>query len=198
MIIPVETLNLTDEEKRFVRDYRKKLRLEEEETLVGFNTGCSNLYPYKKIPLIKQIELIDALLGSISGVKIALLGGREDAANNVGLKAHFKDRIISTPTDMGLRKGILFIDACDVVISGDTLALHIAVALRKPVVAYFTITCENEIDLYERGIKVVSGLNCRPCWKRSCSNLAKCNEAVDIPRICNSVKTLLNNRILVE
>ncbi len=184
-------LNLTDDEKVFAGDYKSKLGIKKGDTVIGFNTGCSNLYPYKKLPFAKQAELIEALLNSVPDARIALLGGREDTENNARLKAQFQDKIISTPTDKGLRKGILFVEACDIVITGDTLGLHMAIALKKDVIVWFGISCENEIDLYNRGVKLTSEISCRPCWKRSCEITPKCNDLVDISKISEAVKSLI-------
>ena len=49
---------------------------------------------------------------------------------------------------------------CEYVVSGDTLAMHLGLALRKKVVAIFTCTSPHEIYDYQRMIKVVS-----PLWK---------------------------------
>jgi hypothetical protein len=43
-----------------------------------------------------------------------------------------------------------------------------AVALGKWAVAYFTLTCAAEIDLYDRGAVVASDLPCSPCWRPAC------------------------------
>ena len=51
-----------------------------------------------------------------------------------------------------------------------------AIGLKKPVVAWFGITCHQEIDLYGRGIKVLSEVGCRPCWLQSCDLDKKCYE----------------------
>jgi len=187
-------LGLTEQEKAFTHQYRQSVGFRKRDSVIGFNTGCSNLYAYKKLSFDKQTELIDKLSNSINGARIALLGGKEDTENNLKLKNHFKDRIISTPTGMGLRKGILFINACDIIITGDTLALHIAIALKKSIAAWFSISCENEIDLYERGIKITADVDCRPCWKKACSKTPLCNEMVNIEEICRAVKELLKNK----
>jgi heptosyltransferase-2 len=50
------------------------------------------------------------------------------------------------------------ISGCDLLITGDTLALHIALALKIKVVAIFTCTSPTEIYDYGRMIKVVSPL----------------------------------------
>ena len=50
------------------------------------------------------------------------------------------------------------INDCDVVVSGDTLAMHIALALKKKVVSILTCTSPAEIFEYDRMLKVVSPL----------------------------------------
>ena len=45
---------------------------------------------------------------------------------------------------------------CDLVITSDSLCLHVAVARRTPVVAFFAPTSAAEIELYGLGQKVVS------------------------------------------
>jgi len=45
---------------------------------------------------------------------------------------------------------------------------------KKPVVVWFGMTCHQEIDVYGRGIKVLSSVPCRPCWQSSCSLETKC------------------------
>ncbi len=56
---------------------------------------------------------------------------------------------------------IAAVDACDAVVSGDTLTMHLALALRKPTVALFTCTPPQEIEDYGRLVKIVS-----PGWKK--------------------------------
>lgn len=183
-------LNLTNDEKGYIERYKKESGIKENQVIIGFNTGCSNLYPYKKLAFEKQLLLLKRLYKAFPHDRVLLLGGREDTENNNGLKKKLQNKVISTPTELGLRKGILFVDLCDIVLTGDTLGLHIAIGLRKSIVVYFTITCANEIDLYERGHKILAKIDCRPCWKRECRIDPKCNEMVDIDEICEAVKTL--------
>jgi len=55
---------------------------------------------------------------------------------------------------------------CSVVVAGDTLAMHIALALKIPTVAIFTCTSHSEIYDYGRLIKVVSPLLQNAFYKR--------------------------------
>ena len=151
------------------------------EILVGWNTGCSPRYPYKKLEVEDQVELMLMtwqFLPRKDAVRFALLGGgREDHERNRAIaNALGEEQVptVLTPTLQGLRRGLAAAAACDMIISGDTLGLHMAIGLKKPVVAWFGITCHQEIDLYGRGIKVLSEVPCRPCWLQSCHLEPKC------------------------
>jgi len=183
-------LELTEDEKAFVEEYKKEIGLRDNQIVIGFNTGCSNAFPYKKLAFDSQILLLKRLNKLFPHDKIILLGGREDTENNLALKKRMLNKVTSTPTDQGLRKGILYMAPCDIVLTGDSLGLHLAIGLKKKVVSWFTLTCAEEIDLYDRGHKLLADIECRPCWKRECAVEPKCNTKVDIERICESVKEL--------
>lgn len=150
--------------------------------LVGFNVGCSSVIPYKKLPVEKQRELIRNIQAKWGeAVQCVLLGGREDLELAQAI-ARELDVIIS-PMDRGLRDGMVSLSACDLVVTGDSLGLHLGVAFRKWVVAWFGPTCAHEIDLYDRGVKVMAQVECSPCWKRQCNQPTMCYDQVPIQEL---------------
>ena len=54
---------------------------------------------------------------------------------------------------------------CDVVVTGDTLAMHLALALGRRTVVLFGPTSAAEIELYGLGEKVVPDMACLSCYK---------------------------------
>jgi heptosyltransferase II len=86
--------------------------------------------------------------------------------------------VINTPTTGGLRNGILWMDTADMVLSGCSLGMHIAIALRKHVIAWFGVSCLQEVDIYDRGVRLQSDVPCSPCWKKSCNQDVKCYDQV--------------------
>lgn len=184
-------LELTGEEKKFVQTYRKENGVKDVDFLIGINTGCSDRIPYRRFTYDKLVELVEELLSNFREAKIALLGGREDTETHSRLKAHFGSKILYTPTTQGLRKGICFVGGCDLVITGDSVGMHIAIALKKPVVAWFAPTPSQEIDLYGRGTKLLSQVTCKPCLKHFCDFAVKCNEIVEIGEILDAVRSIL-------
>jgi ADP-heptose:LPS heptosyltransferase len=181
-----------DEEKSFVESYKKEVKYDPTKIYVGFNTGCSQLFPNKKMT-IKQHALLINELGKDKNKVIVLLGGREDTERNMQIadtvNKDIKHNVISTPTTLGLRRGACFMDICDIVISGDSFGMHMAIALRKYVIAWFGLSCAVEIELYGRGEKLIpEGLECSPCWKKVCPYNLECIDMIDLNKITALVR----------
>jgi len=64
--------------------------------------------------------------------------------------------LVDTGCDNGLLEFAALVDRLDVLITSDSLALHMANARTVPVLAFFAPTSAAEIDLYGRGAKVQS------------------------------------------
>lgn len=177
-------LPLTSPEAREARERRQRW-LGTGRWLIGINTGCSAAIPYKKLSVETQRTLVRRLM-EIPGVRIALLGGREDETRNQQIGHGLN--CVQTPTQVGLRDGLVSVQACDVVVTGDSLGMHMAIGLQKWVVAWFGPTCAHEIDLYGRGVKVLSDASCAPCWKRSCEKSTMCYDLVPVDELLRGVQ----------
>lgn len=178
----------------FIESYRKELKLNKNDKIIGFNTGCSNLYPNKKMTVDQHVYLINKLLLR-KEYKIILLGGPEDTDRNNEIYSHFKDKIINTPTNLGVRKGACFESLADLVITGDSFGMHLAIALKKYVIVWFGVSCWNEIDLYNRGIKLFpKELECSPCWKKECPFDLECMKLIDLDQIVCEVDNYFNKK----
>lgn len=184
-------LVLSEEERDFVRERREAWGLGERDVVVGFNTGCSELYPYKRLPLEAQARLADRLHERDPGVRLLLLGGPEDVDRNREIARLARAPLVQTPCDEGLRRGILYTELADVVLTGDSLGMHLAIGLEKRVVAWFGLTCEQEIDLYERGEVITADVDCRPCWRSSCDRPVKCYDRVDPAKVLAAVERMV-------
>lgn len=148
--------------------------------IIGFNTGCSILYSYKKFTVERSIETIAMWRKQFPHMAVALLGGREDHERQAAMKAAFANDplVVNTPTTGGLRSGVVSMATADMVFSGCSLGLHIAIALKKPTVCWFGVSCSQEIDLYDRGVKLQAEVTCSPCWRKTCDNEPKCYNQV--------------------
>ncbi len=156
--------------------------------IIGINTGCAATLPAKKLSVEGQRALIAKILQDpeLRGSTIVLLGGPEDTERNAKIAEGLP--VQSSPTTKGLRDGLASVAACDLVFSGDSLGLHMAIAMKKWAVAWFGPTCAQEIELYGRGVKILSEAPCSPCWKRVCGQKVMCYDQVDFNQVLLGLK----------
>ncbi len=187
-------LILSDEEKKYCEQYAKEVGLNGNNVIVGFNTGCSYLYPNKKMTIGQHVALIEKL-SAMKGIDLVLLGGPEDTERNAEIVRRVGKKVVSTPTAQGVRRGICYENICDVIITGDSFGMHVAIGLKKYVIAWFGLSCWSEIDLYDRGVKLIpEGLHCAPCWKKDCPYDLECIQMIDLEGIVRAVEGFSKER----
>ncbi|MDD5363575.1 MAG: glycosyltransferase family 9 protein [Ignavibacteria bacterium] len=183
--------NFSDEEKDFISKYKSSINFDDKKVYVGFNTGCSELFPNKKMTIEQHIKLIKEMLKN-ENLVIMLLGGREDTERNKEIFDAFgkeeQKRIINTPSMEGIRRGACYMSIPDIVISGDSFGMHLAIALQKYIISWYGLSCWEEIELYDYGIKIFQkDLECSPCWKRVCPYDLECIKMIDLDLIVSTV-----------
>jgi heptosyltransferase-2 len=179
-------VELTPEEKEWARQYRLDNGIGKNDIVIGFNTGCSDLFPNKKMTIEQHLELIGRIRQELPEARIMLLGGKAEAERNKEIAARAGEFVTNSPTDQGIRRGMVYVDACDLVVTGDTSAMHMAIALKKQVVVWFGLSCASEIELFGRGEKIESTLACSPCWRKICDHLS-CIKQLDLESVLQAV-----------
>jgi heptosyltransferase-2 len=86
-----------------------------------------------------------------------------------------------------VRDFIADVNSCRVVVSGDTLTMHIALALQKRVVSVFGPTSAPEIHDYGRLTKVVSPIECICCYLRTCDKSPNCMDLISLDHLYSQV-----------
>jgi heptosyltransferase-2 len=132
--------------------------------VVGLNTGAGSRFAGKRLPVATTAELARRFHFDF-GAAVLLLGGPEEIERNQEIERVAACPVINTGTNP-IRRFAAIVKACDLIISGDTTGMHIAIAMKVPLVTYFASTCSAEIELYGRGRKIISKLACAPCYKR--------------------------------
>lgn len=159
---------------------------ENKKIVVGVNTGCGTVFKTKRWPTNNFIDLINSLYQN--KYKVLLLGGPNEIEINAKIANECKDRIVNTGCDNSLEEFIGIILNCDILVSSDSLAMHIGIALKKKVIALFGSTCPSEVNLFERGEKIVSDLSCVPCYKATCTVSPNCMEEIKASTVFDAIK----------
>ena len=171
-------LELSEPELAFARSFAQQHHLLSQSKKIGMNTGASGRWQFKQWTLEGFETLIKMLLDRTNST-ILLYGGPLEKERNQYLAKLHPTRVINTGTDNSLRQFFSLITLCDIFITGDTLALHAATALKRKVIALFGPTSAAEIDSYNGQIvKVQADLDCLVCYKPRCDFNPNCMNSI--------------------
>ena len=173
--------DLPDEAAERARRFFKLRRIPGRRPCIGLNTGAGSKFETKQWPARHYLKLISHLTQKMKA-NVFLLGGPREKELNRRLARRSRARVYDTGIDNPLLEFAGFISLLDLVVTSDTLGMHLAIALKKPVVAVFGPTCPQEIDLYGRGTKLFQGTSCSPCYRQTCPD-AVCMSEITPERV---------------
>ncbi len=183
-------INLKEEEIDFANRFAEKHGLKGRK-IIGLATGAGGRWELKKWTTKGYLKLIERIDKEIENSKILLFGERGEVERNKEIMERSKVPLVNTGHENTLREFLSLLNLCDLVITGDTLAIHAAVALKKKVVALFGPTSSFEIELYGREKKIIPDMDCLCCYKETCNKHPNCMESISSEVVFQAVKRLL-------
>lgn len=210
-------LNMTEEEKNWSRKFRKEHEVGAKHFLIGVNTGSGPNWPLKALSVEKTVELIKdlhkknlsvVLLGGPNEIernkqileklkvklvknsfqnKIRMFFSKIKSFGNTVENPEFNIKLINPGTGNTLRRFISIINALDILITSDSLTLHVAVALKKRVVCFFGPTSAEEIELYGQGVKIKPNSECYCCFEKKRIRARMCIDEINQTDLIKSV-----------
>jgi heptosyltransferase-2 len=153
--------------------------------VIGLNTGAGGRWRFKRWTEEGYVELSRQLVAD--GHQVLLLGGPEEVERNARLAASVGEGVIETGCDNTLREFAGIVELCDVVVTGDTLAMHVAIARGCRVVVLFGPTSLNEIEVFDRGDRIAPDLPCLVCYKQDCDLVPNCMKSIGADRVLAAV-----------
>ncbi len=130
--------------------------------VVGLNTGAGGRWTSKGLPVERVVQYAEALASALGrDVTFLVLGGPPERSRNDEIIAGIGAlgagaRAVDAGTENDVLSFAGLVGLCDLLLTSDSLALHVATALEVPVVAFFAPTSAAEIELHGLGEKVVS------------------------------------------
>jgi ADP-heptose:LPS heptosyltransferase len=180
-------LELRAEELDEGRRHLASLGLDFGRPVVGLNTGAGGRWELKQWREAGFLELM-ATLGAELGAQFVLLGGPGERERNARLQRGAPVPVIDPGCNNPVRHFAALTACCDVVVTGDTLAMHIALALGRRTVVLFGPTSAPEIELYGLGEKVVPDMTCLSCYKMTCDFVPNCMDLITTDMVAAAVR----------
>jgi heptosyltransferase-2 len=159
--------------------------------VIGICTGTGSRWQYKKWQKEGFEELICLVRSRLPDVEIVLLGGPDEDETNRYFQSRFPGEVKYFGT-MSLPEYIALLDLCTIILTGDSLPLHLAIGLEKKVVAYFGPTPFSEIEFYGMGRIVHADLPCLGCFKQECDFPINCMNMITPEQMFQAIKELIS------
>ena len=164
----------------------------DDDVVIGLNTGAGCIFANKNWPAERFVELAE-VIEQRTDWRVALFGGPDERAGNARIAAACP-AIVDTGCDHDEAGFAALLQRCNVLVTGDTMAMHVAIATDVPCVVLFGPTCEQEIDLYGRGEKVRTSLPCSPCYARRCDKSPNCMDDISVEQVRSAVERWAGRR----
>ncbi|MDP8225536.1 MAG: glycosyltransferase family 9 protein [Candidatus Lernaella stagnicola] len=121
--------------------------------LIGLNTGAGKVFPGKRWRAANFAELGKRLHAATGGT-VVLLGGPEEVERNQWIADQLSGSVVELGTDNPLRHFAAMVGRLDLLVTGDTMALHVGLASKVKTVALFGPTPPQEVDMGTWGEKL--------------------------------------------
>lgn len=194
--VNIMDLIVTEEEQQHARLKLNIAFKEKDRPLIGLVLGSS--WQTKSWPHEKWQQLIDLMSYRSNFI---CFGGQQEAKEFEGLMQYIEREALPVYNQLGkttLREMAALLNECDVVVACDTGALHMAIALRRPVIALFGPTNPVEWGPLTGIYKVLQyhDMDCLGCRKRKCpKGKAYCMYGIDPIEVKENIIDLLGTRV---
>jgi heptosyltransferase II len=156
--------------------------------LIGLFLGGSQRWGRKRWTVDQILMLAEYLEARLCG-RLVVLGGLDEADLMGELARRATSQELSHFCSLGTLTAA--IETLSLLITTDSLPLHLAVATTTPVVALFGPTSAPEVDLFGGGAKLTTGLSCRCCYLRICTQSDDCRDSIDPGLVVDTANHIL-------
>lgn len=180
------TVHLEAAAEQKARRFAARAGIDRSASVVGFNTGSSPRWPLKRWGISSWLDLA-LRIRTETDLRVILLGGEGERERNAWLVERTGGWLVDSGAGHSLPEFFAHVDLCDLLVTGDTLALHAALGLKKRVVALFGPTSPWEIDLYGRGRAIYPDMDCIACYLNACELSPNCMDRIEVSHVYDAV-----------
>jgi len=151
--------------------------------VVALNTGAGTRWKYKSWGEEQTTALAQRLHDELNAT-VLVTGGAEEVERNARIAdAARRPLVLDAPAVPDLLVFAALLGECNLVVTSDSLAMHLALSQAVRTVVFFGPTSDAEIDLFGLGEKVVTPLECRRCYLPDCDVRPHCMQSIGVERL---------------
>jgi len=163
-------LRLDDKQKKYFRHFLRQFNLDlKKDLIIGLNTGTGTKWPSKNWSIENTAKLAEKFHKELNA-KVILFGGSNEIERNNQIISLSKVPIINSGCGNNLFEFPALISLCNLMITSDTMGLHLSVALKRKIIVLIGPTSSSEIELYNLGEKIIAK-KCACCYSPTCKSM---------------------------
>jgi len=181
---PVPELYVTAQEKEKAKKRLIDNGLSPDQKIIGIAPGAAfgtakRWFPERFKSLAERFAVED-------NIQVVCLGHKSEI--DLGKTICQSTKIINLVGKTSLRELLAIISVCDAFLANDSGPMHIAAALKIPLVAIFGPTDEKVSRPYPERTVLRKNLSCSPCHLRECPQSHECMKGVSVDEVCRKLK----------
>ena len=153
--------------------------------LIGINPGAA--FGSAKCWLPDRFHAVTEKLLEDPRVVVAYFGDSIGAPLVNDICKDFNSRVINFAGKTSIRELLALIQLCAVMLTNDSGPMHIAAALKTPLVALFGSTNDVKTGPYGEGIVIHKHVECSPCYKRVCPIDFRCMKQIEVDEVYEAI-----------
>lgn len=154
--------------------------------IVGLNTGCGKRWLTRLWPQEYWVQLIKNIQDD--GYFPLLMGGPDEDAMN---RRYAEETGAYYPGTFSLQEFISLSDECDVIVTAVSMMMHIAIALKKPLVLFNNIFNPHEFYMYNNGTLVQPPSGCDCYYGNTCKREHHCMKDLPVSTVYGAIQKYL-------
>jgi len=178
---------LLPDKTALAKEFARKHDLTPDRPVIGFNVGAGERWEYKKWTVEGFVRLGEMIHRERLG-RVVILYGPADYERAQEVMSAMTAPFIDAELRASVLEFAAILNLCDLVVSGDTLALHAALGLGKRVVCLVGPTSAAELELYGQGVILQGEIDCLGCYLTRCDREPNCMKSLPAEKVFDAVK----------
>ncbi|MFH1739693.1 MAG: glycosyltransferase family 9 protein [bacterium] len=158
--------------------------------IIGLNIGAGGRWRKKAWTVEGFAALAERIRWGLNAT-VLLLYGPDDLDRAAAIRSG-SGPTIDTGGDNTLPEFAAIMNLCSVVVTGDTLGLHLALGLGKRVVVLVGPTSAAELELYGQGAILQGAVDCLGCYLPDCDRDPDCMQSISIDEVLAAIQKQLS------
>jgi lipopolysaccharide heptosyltransferase II len=159
-------IHLTDEDRRFARQFLEDGCGTRAQTVIGFQPGTSLTMRWKQWPIDRYREVISRVIAERPDSQIVLFGSASEEEMIREMTQGLNGRVSLAAGKTSVKQAAALIEQCDLLVCNDSGLMHAAVAVGTPVTAIYGPTdFRRTAPIGDSHTVIRHELPCSPCFK---------------------------------